>query len=725
MNLNFKEIIMQNNLQKLLLQGNFGMEKENVRVTYDGKIACSEHPKAFKSKIDNPYITIDYAESQVEVITPTFSSMQKSYDFLTDLTTIVNQELTNECLWVNSMPPIINQKVKIGQFNNDEKGIKAMNYRSYLKDKYGLNKQLLSGVHFNFSFSDKFLQEIAFLFPEYSLKDLKNYLYLKIARNFYQDVATLINVTGNTNRWHESYCDHCGVKSDHHERYTTMFSSYRNSEHGYRNLQHYYLDYNSLSQYLSSVQKAIDEKKICDIREVYAPIRLKSKINQSLSTGVEYLEIRILDLNPNFYNGVNFKHLQLIHYYLIYCLLKDDYLLTEKKYINLIHKYNEQKFNQSLFFEMQLLFNDLQIPYDPEVFNFSELNCKLTDFIADTLQQSLNNQKIAKKKIGLSSYQGLELSTQLLIAAAIKRGVKVKLLDKQDNFIQLEQNGHIEYIKQGTKTAYDSYIAFLIMENKEVTKQILAANDVYVPQGKLWDNKQQAINNYKDWQQKAIVIKPKSTNFGLGITMLTNKYSYEDYVRAVDFAFSYDQAIIIEEYIAGKEYRLFVIGDEVVGILHREAAHVIGDGTSTIKQLIALENENYLRGENYVKPLQKIKLNDFEINFLKNQNLSPSSIISKGKKVYLRANSNISTGGVSLDFTDDVALKYQKIAVKAAKAVQASICGVDMIIPDIKDPNGTYGIIELNFNPAMHIHCYPYKGKNRHVPDKLLDFMNY
>ena len=111
--------------------------------------------------------------------------------------------------------------------------------------------------------------------------------------------------------------------------------------------------------------------------------------------------------------------------------------------------------------------------------------------------------------------------------------------------------------------------------------------------------------------------------------------------------------------------------------------------------------------------------------FLKEQGLDFNYIPKKGEIIYLRENSNISTGGDSIDFTDDIHESYKKIAIEAAKSVNAKITGVDMMIQDINKEaceNG-YGIIEINFNPAIHIHCYPYKGLNRKVGEKVLNLL--
>lgn len=327
----------------------------------------------------------------------------------------------------------------------------------------------------------------------------------------------------------------------------------------------------------------------------------------------------------------------------------------------------------------------------------------------------------------INNQDGLELSTAMLINAAEQRGIAVEILDAEDNFIRLKKDSKIEYIKQATRTSVDTYIAPLIMENKEVTKLILREKGINVPAGIMVKSVTEARAYYETFRGKDIVMKPKSSNFGLGIEIFKNLQCEECYQTAVSQAFSHDRSVLIEEFIPGKEYRFLVIGDAVVGILHRVPANVVGDGIQTIEALVAEKNRNPLRGKGYVSPLEKIRLDKTEIAFLSEQHKSIQTIPEDGETVYLRENSNISTGGDSIDFTDEIIDDYKTIAVKAAQAVGARICGADIIIRDIqKKPDaGNYSIIELNFNPALHIHNYPFVGENRHVDEKVLDLLGF
>ncbi|NTU89256.1 MAG: bifunctional glutamate--cysteine ligase GshA/glutathione synthetase GshB [Actinobacteria bacterium] len=324
-------------------------------------------------------------------------------------------------------------------------------------------------------------------------------------------------------------------------------------------------------------------------------------------------------------------------------------------------------------------------------------------------------------------YIQLELSTQLLIEGALRRGITVDVLDHADNFIRLRKGDKIEYVKQATKTSADTYISALIMENKEITKIVLREQGLRVPDGIVAYSVADAMEHYSEFAGRSVVIKPKSSNFGISVFVLKQPPTESEFEAAVRQALTYDGTVLIEEFIPGAEYRFLVIGFETVAVLHRMPANVIGDGIHTIEALVTEKNKDPLRGKKYVTPLEKIVLGDVERDYLLAQGKYIDTILSENERVFLRENSNISTGGDSIDFTDTVLDVYKDIAADAARAVNAHICGVDMMISAVDEvpTRENHGIIELNFNPALHIHCYPYQGENRHVEEKVLDLLGF
>ncbi|PIE68575.1 MAG: bifunctional glutamate--cysteine ligase/glutathione synthetase [Deltaproteobacteria bacterium] len=322
-------------------------------------------------------------------------------------------------------------------------------------------------------------------------------------------------------------------------------------------------------------------------------------------------------------------------------------------------------------------------------------------------------------------YEDLELSTQILVGEALRRGATIDVLDPAESFIAIHFQGRTEYVKQTTRTSLDTYIAALIMENKLVSKQLVHKAGITVPRGRVYRSRKAALAD-RTWSVgRAVVVKPNTTNFGIAVTILDAQHSEQAFITALDTAFREDQTVLVEEFISGKEYRFLVLGDRVNAVLERVPANVCGNGHQTITELVQEKNSDPLRGTGYVTPLEKIQLAAEEARFLAEQGRDFNTIPAKGELVYLRKNSNISTGGDSIDRTDDIHPGYKELAVKATQAAGVVLNGADIVIKDINqapEPE-TYAVIELNFNPAIHIHCFPYQGKNRHPEQEILDLL--
>lgn len=317
-------------------------------------------------------------------------------------------------------------------------------------------------------------------------------------------------------------------------------------------------------------------------------------------------------------------------------------------------------------------------------------------------------------------YEHLELSTQIIIAEALRRGVTVEVLDAAAQFIRLTKGRRVEYVQEATKTSLDSYIVSLILGNKWVTKQILEEKGIKVPRGYLFTNEPDARAAYGQFSSGRWVVKPKTTNFGIGITLLQESAAQAHYEAAIREAFHKDTTVVVEEFIDGPEYRFLVIDGEVVAVLNRVPANVVGDGKHTIRELVDIKNKDPRRGKGYRTPLERIELGDTELSVLSDAGMGLDSVPARGVQVFLRSNSNISTGGDSVDRTDEVDKRYKKVAIEAACAAGARICGVDMIVGE-----HDYGIIELNFNPVLYFHDFPYEGENRHTGRAVLDALGF
>lgn len=764
------QIVIDNALQNDLLRGHFGLEKENVRVDQGGKLALTPHPKAFGSKTENPYIQTDFSESQIEMITPAFESIEETYDFMEALQDIVSVELEGEYLWPSSNPPMLpeEQEIPIAKMSDPI----ADDYRSELADKYGRKRQLLSGIHYNFSFDEKFLAKLYDTQGQHKdFKEFKDAIYFKVARNLMKYRWLLIYLTGASPVFDNTYIEQCVNLADSHDNksyYFPVMNSLRNSMCGYRNEKSYYVSYHSAKEYVRDLNRLIQKNELLSVKEFYSPVRLKTAkgINpcqELVEDGAAYLELRFIDISPLHKIGISKEMMHFIHLFILFMLLKEDESFDkEDQRIAEINQdqvimegleghLNEPEYSMFTMKEMALavideIKNMVQLLF-PKNENYEHI---LNDEKQKILHTELNVAAKVKSEIQKSSYltyhlekaktyakdsiqngyrfagyEDLELSTQLLLKAAVKRGIRFKWMDRDENFVLLSKGNHKEYVKQATKTSLDSYSTVLIMENKVVTKEVLKQHGIRVPSGEAFQSLDEAISTYETYRGTPIVIKPKSTNFGLGITIFNQDYSIEDMKKAFEIAFTHDQTVLLEEFMTGKEYRFLVMGDQVVGVLHRVPANVVGDGVHMIEQLVHEKNKDPLRGKGYKTPLEKIQLGEAEEMFLKNHSMSWNDIPQQGEVIYLRENSNISTGGDSIDFTDEMPDSYKELAVQSAKAAGATICGVDMMIDSLEEEatDTNYSIIEINFNPAIHIHCYPYIGKNRKADEKILDLL--
>ncbi|MDU2490705.1 MAG: bifunctional glutamate--cysteine ligase GshA/glutathione synthetase GshB [Clostridium celatum] len=762
---------MLNKIKKLLsskeiLNGNFGIERETLRIDKNGYLSNTNHPEEFGDKAHNPYITTDFSESQIEVITPALSDIKETYNFTRALYDIAAMEIEDEYLWPESMPCIIpdDKDIPVAKFSNHSK--EAQEYREKLLIKYGGKKQLISGIHYNFSFDENII-EILYEDSEKNLsyKEFKNSIYLKIARNYLRYRWLIVYLLGASPIVHESFIDSCKcpLKKIKHSEYSSLGAiSHRNGKCGYKNKVDLFPSYNSVDEHLESINQYIKDELIESHKELYSQIRLKPSDTKNfkeslLNDGIKYLEYRTIDINPFEKGGISLEDLRFLQVFNIYLLTKEESDFKnwqeealENQQLIAVHgiddielkqdgkSINRIDFGLEILNEVMSVNNELNLGFEDIINNMIDkvkdskltYSYKITEKIKEEgyIEAFLNLAKIYKEsayknRFKLEGYEDLELSTQILMKESIKRGITVNIVDRIENFISLKNKEKIEYVKQATKTSKDTYVSVLIMENKTVTKKVLAEKGVKVPKGEEFNSIEAAKIKARNYINKPIVIKPKSTNFGIGINIFPDGANLEDIIHAFEIAFKNDNTVLIEEFIKGKEYRFLVINDEVVGILHRVPANVIGDGKKTIKELVEVKNQDPLRGKGYVTPLEKIRLEENAELFLKQQGKNFDYIPKKDEVVYLRENSNISTGGDSVDYTDDIPQKFKDIAINAARAAGAKICGVDMMLEDYRDQNTNYAIIELNFNPAIHIHSYPYKGKERKIATHVLKLL--
>lgn len=749
--MNYKYLLLHPNSRPFIDQARFGVEREGQRVDLTGALARTDHPEVFGDRAFHPYIQTDFSETQIELITPVTDSVEELFQYLAAIYDVASRSISDEeMIWPLSMPPALptkDEEIMIAKLANFEDVL----YRRYLAKEYGKRKQMVSGIHFNFEFGDDLLRSLFAQqteFPDFT--SFKTELYLKTARNFLHYRWLITYLYGASPLSEANYFVDKPAPRE-------PIRSIRNSSFGYTNHPNVKVSYSSMERYLSDIEQMVEEGKLSEEKEFYTPIRFRGgkRVADLTTTGVRYIELRNIDLNPYARLGINPEQVKFLQLFLTYMLWVEEEQepdawvkegTDKNEVVSLEHPLKQTAFLEEglkVLNGMKEMLIELEQPTAiPLIEKMIEKMLQPAETLAGKIYQeakeksqhefALNlgkkyDEEAHARPYQLAGFRDMELSTQLFLFDAIQKGVEVKVIDEADQFLRLQHQEHIEYVKNANMTSKDSYIVPLIMENKTVTKKILKEAGFRVPNGAEFTSMEEAIKAYPRFAKQAFVIKPKSTNYGLGITIFKDGASLEDYQAGLAIAFSEDASVLVEEFMPGTEYRFFVINGEVQAILLRVPANVVGDGVRTVEELVAEKNLDPLRGTNHRAPLELIQLGELEQLMLKEQGLTVSSVPAKDKIVYLRENSNISTGGDSIDVTDEFSEDYKQIAVSAVEALGAKISGIDLIIPDKEvDPEKnptSYGIIEANFNPAMHMHVYPFAGKGRRLTMNVLQLL--
>ena len=310
-------------------------------------------------------------------------------------------------------------------------------------------------------------------------------------------------------------------------------------------------------------------------------------------------------------------------------------------------------------------------------------------------------------------------STGSIVDAAVARGVPIRRLT-DGSLVQFGWGAKQRRI-QAAEIDTTSAIAESIAQDKDLTKSLLHAAGVPVPMGRPAFSVEEAWSVATD-VGLPVVVKPQDGNQGKGVSVnITDRAAFDKaYATAARYG-----TVMVEKFLPGHDYRLLVVGNKLVAAARREPPLVVGDGKHTVRQLVDLVNADPRRGTGHSTSLTKIRFDDIAIGRLHEQNLEPESVPEKGRRVILRNNANLSTGGTATDVTDDVHPEVAARVIEAAQMVGLDICGVDVVCESVMRPleeqNG--GIVEVNAAPGLRMHISPSYGKGRDVGKAVIDHM--
>ena len=318
-----------------------------------------------------------------------------------------------------------------------------------------------------------------------------------------------------------------------------------------------------------------------------------------------------------------------------------------------------------------------------------------------------------------AEHHAVGTSTGAVLAAAHRRGIPSLRLQDDANLFQLGWGARQKRL-QATITGATSSIAASIASDKQLTKTLLDQAGVPVPAGS-------TVRTVEEAQRAArrlngpVTVKPLDANQGKGVTTMC--LGPEEVARAFEHARRYSRRVIVEQHLVGRDYRVLVTGKKVAAASGRRPPHVVADGTSTIRELVELENCNPARGEGHTNILTKIPMDDIAAAVLARQGYEWDSVPPAGATVELRGNANLSTGGTAEDVTDLLTDETRAICVRAARTVGLDVAGIDIVCEDISRPlreqNG--GIIEVNAAPGIRMHQYPSRGKARDAGEAIVE----
>jgi cyanophycin synthetase len=360
------------------------------------------------------------------------------------------------------------------------------------------------------------------------------------------------------------------------------------------------------------------------------------------------------------------------------------------------------------------------VEYEEEAVGLQSMRDAVKIVRACIADEEISIDSILEQLCSLYEEVRLGPSTAAVVEEAKRRGIPVRRLNNY-SLVQLGLGKNLRRI-QATLSDYTSSIAVEIAQDKDDTKRVLGNIGLPVPRGDVAQTIERAID-IVDEIGYPVILKPLDASHGRGIS---SRIDTEQALReAWEDAREFGRRIVVEQYSEGRDHRVLVINGKVVACAERIPARVVGDGTSTIAQLIEKENKDPRRGIGHTKTLTKLPSDSRTVLYLKQQGLTLESVLEKDRTVYLRGTANLSTGGTAIDRTEEMHPDNVTACEMAAGIIGLDIAGIDVLTSDISIPfreNGAV-IIEVNAGPGIRMHTHPTEGTPRNVGAPIIDML--
>jgi cyanophycin synthetase len=311
-------------------------------------------------------------------------------------------------------------------------------------------------------------------------------------------------------------------------------------------------------------------------------------------------------------------------------------------------------------------------------------------------------------------------STGSIVDEAVARDIPFIRLNKE-SLIQLGY-GKNQVRFRATMTDKTSSISVDLASNKDETKRMLQEAAIPVAKGMCIVSEEQ-VKEVIEKVNFPLVFKPLDGNHGKGASI--NVKTEEEAIAAFHHAKKYSRKIIVEKFITGYDFRVLVINHRFIAAALREPAHVIGDGKSTIQELIELENKDPRRGYGHENVLTEISIDRETHEQLLKYNYTLETVLKKDEQCYLKGTANLSTGGTSTDVTDIMHPTNIFICERISRVIGLDICGIDIMAKNLSEPLEVSGgvVLEVNAAPGFRMHLAPAKGLPRNVAAPVIDML--
>lgn len=319
-------------------------------------------------------------------------------------------------------------------------------------------------------------------------------------------------------------------------------------------------------------------------------------------------------------------------------------------------------------------------------------------------------------------YESVRLgpSTGAIVEEARRRGIPVRRLNNH-SLVQLGLGANLRRV-QAAMSDYTSAIGVEIAQDKDDTRRVLQAIGLPVPEGMTARSEEAALDAAREIGFP-VLLKPLDASHGRGIS---GSLADDDGVRAAfAVAQGFSRRVVVEQFVTGRDYRVLVVDGRVAAVAERVPAHVVGDGARSIAELIRAANEDPRRGKGHARTLTRLPHDEATDAYLAGQGLHQGHVPAPGTPVFLRATANLSTGGTSIDRTDEIHPDNVTACEMAAGVVGLDIAGIDVLSPDITVPfreNGAV-IIEVNAAPGLRMHTHPSEGTPRNVGAPIIEML--